>query len=80
MPAYTKVLLNAARGTLPTAIDLWKAQPTIAPSKVRYFVITKYLPHPGYAADAAQALTGCTPQHVADVTVCTVPDQLPPRA
>jgi hypothetical protein len=80
MPAYTKVLLDAARGTLPTAIDLWKAQPTIAPSKVRYFVITKYLPHPGYAADAAQALTGCTPQHVADVTVCTVPDRLPPPA
>jgi hypothetical protein len=80
MPAYTKVLLDAARGTLPTAIDLWKAQPTIAPSKVRYFVITKYLPHPGYAADAAQALTGCAPQHVADVTVCTVPDRLPPPA
>jgi hypothetical protein len=80
LPAYTKVLLDAGGGKLPTAIDIWNAQPTITATKVRYIVITRYLPHPDYAADAAQALTGCTPQHVADILLCTVPNQLPPRA
>jgi hypothetical protein len=80
MPPYTTVLLNAALGKLPTALDVWNAQPTIGPSKVRYIVITKYIPNVDYAASTAQALTGCTPQHVADVVVCTVPDRLPPRA
>jgi hypothetical protein len=74
IPPFAHMLDDAGRtGDPPPAAELPVSRKSLTESKASYIVITNRYPHPVAAATAAQALTGCEPEQVADVTLCAVP-------
>jgi hypothetical protein len=57
----------------PTQLALLTARASLVNSPVSDIVITPLVRHPLIAATAAEELTGCSIQQVADVGLCAVP-------
>lgn len=74
LPAFARVLDTAGQtGVRPTAPALLAARPSLLASPVGYIVITRTVRHPGTVRTAAEELTGCTTEAVADVSICAIP-------
>jgi hypothetical protein len=74
LPDYAKMLIAVQNtGQRPTAAHLAAARASLAPSGVRYIVISDEQSNISQVVRAATDLTGCTPRRSADVTLCEVP-------
>jgi hypothetical protein len=74
LPKFARVLNGAGQtGLSPTASALLAARASLVTSPVAYIVITGMVRHPRTVEAAAEELTGCTPEAVADVSICAVP-------
>jgi hypothetical protein len=76
-PALTTALTLAGQST-PTATPptLAAVQTSIVDYRIRYVLISPKQHNADRVIDAAAQLTGCTPQPVADMTVCEIPSSL----
>jgi hypothetical protein len=74
LPDFARVLDSAGRtGVRPTEPELLAARPSLLASPVSYIVITQSVRHPMTVKTAAEELTGCTTEAVADVSICAIP-------
>lgn len=74
LPQFASLLNTAGQtGAQPTELALLAARTSLVSSPVSDIVITPLVRHPAIAATAAEELTGCSVQEVADVGLCEVP-------
>jgi hypothetical protein len=74
LPKFANVLNDAGQtGVSPTEPALLAARPSLLASPVTYIVITPSVRYPKTVETAAEELTGCTAEAVADVSICAIP-------
>ncbi len=74
MPRFARLLSDVgSTGRPPEPAQLAAARASVAPSGVRFIVITARQPNAAVVTRTAGQLTGCRPRAVADVTLCAVP-------
>jgi hypothetical protein len=73
LPAVGATLVTVAgTGLPPSAGQIAAAKVSLAPSTIRYVVITDQTQHRDLVISVATTITGCTPRQVSDVVLCEV--------
>ncbi|MDQ2959283.1 MAG: hypothetical protein M3Y42_20280, partial [Actinomycetota bacterium] len=73
MPAFANVLIQASNGAQISEAGASRVRSSVAPSGVKFIVITSSATNRANLLQAAERITGCAPQPVSDVILCTVP-------